>query len=181
MNFLYTGGSSHYQDVSLLKNKFDRLGSDPSVRGAAKFTLAGFNPLPTKHCEWDKMASVFRRTNSYEILDTLPIQDHMSFYDKADVVLVPLVKNEFNQYKSVLKIIEAATRELPCIVSEVPPYSDLKGYPGIFWDDWIKNIKYSIKNPNFVKDQGKLLSEKIRENYDIKDWSKIRYDLFKNL
>lgn len=181
MNFLYAGGSSHYQDIALLRNKFDRLGSDPSVRNSAVFTLAGFNPLQGKHCEWDKMASIFKRTNSYQILDTLPIQEHMSFYDSADVVLVPLVKNEFNQYKSVLKIIEAATRELPCIVSDVPPYSDLKDYPGILWEDWIKNIKYSIKNPTFVQDQGKLLAEKVKENFDLRYWATIRYDLFKNL
>ncbi len=181
MTFLYAGGSSHTQDVSLLKNKFERLGSLQKVRDSAKFVLAGFNPLPTTHCEWDKMASIFKRTNSYEILDTLPIQKHMSFYDKADVVLVPLVKNEFNQYKSVLKIIEASTRKLPCIVSDVAPYSDLKNIPGLFWENWVENIKYSINNPTFVKDQGELLYQEMKKRYDIRDWSKIRYELFKSL
>lgn len=181
MNFLYAGGSSHFQDVSLLKNKFERIGSDPSIKDNAVFSLAGFDPLPSGHCQWDRMASIFKRTKSYQILNTLPIQTHMTFYDTADVVLVPLVKNEFNQYKSILKIIEAATRELPCIVSKVPPYSDLQGIPGILWENWKDNIKYCLNNRNFVLDKGKELAEKIKEDYDLKHWAKTRYELFKNI
>lgn len=179
MTFLYAGGSSHYQDLLILKNKFDRLGSDPYVKSNASFSLAGFNPLPTGHCQWDKMASIFKRTNSYKILNTLPIQTHMTFYDSADVVLVPLINNEFNRFKSVLKIIEAATRDLPCIVSDVLPYSELKDFPGILWENWVDNIRYCIKNPTFVVDSGKELSEKVRQKFDLRDWSKVRYEIFK--
>ena len=180
MNFLYAGGSTHYQDILLLKNTFTKIGGEKAVTNRAKFTLAGFNPLPDKHCEWDKMASVFSRTNSYEIRNTLPIQAHMFFYDTADVVLIPLVNNEFNRYKSELKIIEAATRELPCIVSKTLPYSELD-YPGILWDDWQKNIKYFLNNPKEVVSLGKQLAEKVKQKYDIRVWSISRYQIFKHL
>lgn len=181
MNFLYSGGSTHYNDILILKNKFDKLGADKFIKDKALFTLAGYNPLPNKHCQWDKMASIFKRTNSYQILDTKPIEEHLKFYNQADVVLVPLVKNQFNECKSILKIIEASTRELPCIVSSVLPYTELKDYPGIFWDNWIDNIKYCIKNPIFVQDQGKMLAEKIKEKYDISIWSLTRYQIFTHL
>lgn len=180
-NFLYAGGATHYKDVALFKNKFDRLGGDKFIKDHAMFTLAGYNPLPSKHCEWDKMASVFSRTNTYKIIDTLPVGQHMSIYDSANVALIPLVNNEFNRSKSFLKVIEAATRELPCIVSNTLPYSELKGYPGIFWENWLENIKFSIKNPTFVQDQGKELAEKIKANYDIKIWSRTRKDIFEHL
>lgn len=181
INFLYAGGSTHFTDVNILKNKFERIGNDKFLREKSIYTLAGFNPLPEKHCEWDKMVSVFKRTNSYQVLNTLPLQKHMSFYDSANVVLVPLVQNEFNSYKTVLKVIEAATRELPCIVSKVLPYSELEGYPGILWDNWLENIKLCIKSSNFVKDSGKELAEKMKQNYDIKVWALSRYQVFCHL
>jgi len=181
MNFLYAGGSTHYNDILLLKNTFTKLGGEKYITDNAKFTLAGFNPLPDKHCEWDKMASIFSRTKSYQILDTRPLQQHMTFYDEADVALIPLVNNEFNRYKSELKILEAATRELPCIVSDTLPYSNLKGFPGLFWDNWQKNIKYCLKNQKEVVSLGKELAERVKEKFDIKIWSAQRYEIFKHL
>lgn len=178
-NFLYAGGSTHYQDILLLKNKFDKLGGDKWTKDNAIFTLAGFNPLKGNvHCQWDKMASIFKRTGSYQILDTLPIQEHMSFYDQADVVLIPLVHNEFNRCKSVLKIVEAATRELPCIVSSSEPYTELKEMP-LMWDNWLANIKYCIKNPDAIKGMGKELARQMEEKFEISMWSHMRYSIFK--
>jgi len=181
MRFLYACGSTHFPDVRLLANKFQRIGGDQSITNNATFVLAGFDPLPNKHCEWDKMASIFAKTKSFEILNTRPLQQHMTFYDVADVVLIPLVKNEFNQYKSELKIIEAATRELPCIVSNVLPYSELKDYPGIMWENWIENIKFCIKNPKECVTLGKQLAEKVREKYELRTWALSRYQIFKHL
>jgi len=180
-NFLYAGGSTHYNDLLLLKNHFEKLGNEKYIKEKALFTLAGFNPVPNYHCEWDKMASIFKRTNSYQILNTLPIQQHMTFYDQADCCLVPLAKNKFNIYKSELKIIEAATRELPCIVSNTLPYSEFKDFPGIFFDDWQKNIKYILKYQKEVVSLGKELSERIKEKYDLKIWAKQREDIFTHI
>ena len=181
MNFLYAGGSSHYNDILLLKNTFDKIGNEKYITDNAKFTLAGFNPLPDRHCEWDKMASVFSRTKSFEVLKTRPLQMHMSFYDSADVCLVPLVNNEFNRYKSELKIIEAATRELPCMVSNTMPYSEFKDFPGIFFEDWKKNIKFCLSNPKEIVSLGKQLAERIKDKYDIRTWSLQRFQIFKHL
>jgi processive 1,2-diacylglycerol beta-glucosyltransferase len=182
MNFLYAGGSTHAPDVALLKGKFEKIGSDKFVQDNATFTLAGFNPVKGDvHCQWDRMVSTFKRTKSYQIWDTLPIEQHMTFYDRADVVLIPLVNNEFNRCKSILKVVEAATRELPCIISKVLPYTEVLGYPGILWDNWYENIRYCIKNPNFVKEEGKKLAERMKENYNLPIWSLTRYQVFKHL
>ena len=181
MNFLYAGGSTHYPDVLLLKNTFDRLGADKWTKEKAIFTLAGFNPLKGNlHCQWDRMASIFKRTNSYQILETRPLQEHMTFYDQADVSLVPLDSNEFNRCKSILRVIESSTRELPCIVSNVQPYSDLKGMP-LMWDNWKDNIKYCLKNPEAVKDQGKALAEQMKLKYNLPIWAESRYQIFSHL
>lgn len=181
MNFLYSGGSTHANDLLILKNKFDRIGTNKSIQDKALFTLAGFNPLPTGHCEWDKMASIFKRTKSYQILSTKPLQEHMTFYDDADVVFIPLANSEFNSCKSFLKVIEASTRKLPVICSNVLPYSELKDYKGIMWENWLENITYCIKNPTFVKDMGEQLAEKMEANFDLQIWSKMRYQIFTHL
>jgi hypothetical protein len=183
MNFLYAGGSTHYWDLNILTNKFDKIGGDKWIQDRARFVLAGYNPINQDrvHCEWDKMASIFKRTKSYEILKTAPIEEHMLFYDIADVVLVPLVNNEFNACKSILKILEASTRELPCIVSQVKPfYPELKDCP-IMWDNWLDNIKYCIKNPEAIKEQGLKLAEQMQSRYDIKIWALTRYQVFTHI
>ena len=182
MNFLYAGGSTHANDVAILRNKFDRIGGDKHIQDRARFILAGYNPIKdlSVYCEWDKMENVFKRTKSYEIMNTRPIEEHMVFYDVADVVLAPLLNNEFNACKSELKIIEAATRELPVIASKVKPFTILDGY-SIMWDNWLEHIKFCIKNPNAIKDMGKELAEQMKKTHDIRIWSQSRYDIFKHL
>ena len=179
--FLYSGGSTHYNDLLLLKNKFDKIGNDTYLRTNSQYVLAGYDPIPDKHCEWDKMLSLISRTKNFKVINTLPVEKHMAIYDTSDVVLIPLVDSEFNRSKSFLKVIEASTRELPCIVSDVLPYSELKGTKGLMWENWLENIKYCIKNPIFVQDSGKELAEQMKTNFNINIWGPTRYQVFKSL
>ena len=48
-------------------------------------------------------------------------------------------------------------------------------------DDWIKHIRYCVKNPNFVKDMGHKMSEWVKEEYDLLKWNNVRKEVFKNL
>lgn len=182
MNFLYAGGATHANDLSILKNKFERIGGDTWIQERARFILAGYNPVKKDgvHCEWDKMVSIFKRTKSYEILDTKPIEEHMLFYDIADVVLAPLLRSTFNECKSELKILEASTREIPVIASRVLPFTVLEAYD-IMWDDWYTNIKWCVKNPEAAKDMGRKLSEQMKQTHDIKPWSTVRYQVFSHI
>lgn len=207
MTFMYMGGATHYNDIKLLEGKFRRIGSDNWIKDRAEFILAGYDKSKQKKFytnedraadnnnyitedvtwgEYDKMSTVFSHTGSYRVLPSIPLWDYIDYYDHADVALVPLVLNSWNKYKSELKLVECAAKEIPAIVSKVEPYwPELKDCPGIMWVDtdknWLNWIKYCIKNPQQVKEMGKQLSEYIRERYGLMEWNQVRYDVIKSL
>lgn len=182
LRFLYAGGITHEHDIALLTRPFQRV--DDFIRRKAEFVLCGFDdkhPSPT----WNKMAKVFKSTDSYSIYGPLPVTEYMSHYDHADVAIIPLVDNTFNAHKSPLKIIEAATKGIPCIVSKVPPYSDLGDIPGVLWvehsSDWLKHIRFCIKNPQWVTEAGSALQAHMSQHFNIVDWAAKRYEDLKTL
>jgi len=203
MGFIYVAGSSHVHDVEMLRGKFKRIGSDPYIKNNAEFILAGYKathipryltkeqqlknePVIVKIPDaWERMSSVFSQTGSHKILPSTDLDNYISYYDQADVAIIPLAETDWNSYKSELKIIEAACKGIPVICSKVLPYSTLYGKDGIMWvetpDDWIKHIKYCIKNPNFVKEMGEKMSTWAREEYDLIKWNQTRKELFKSL
>lgn len=206
MGFIYAGGSTHLKDVELLQGKFMRIGSDDFIKQNAEFILAGYEPtmfrkyetkedldkLNDKYVdkqiigEWDRMSTIFRGTGSYKILPTADLDNYINYYDQADIVLIPLRKDNWNSYKSTLKIMEAACKELPVICSAVEPYyPEFMDYPGIYWvhkpGDWLDHIKYCIKNREKVAQEGKLLAERIKEEYSLLKWNITRKEIFESL
>ncbi len=177
--FLYAGSVTHIPDIEILRSRFRRI--DPHIRDRASFILAGVG----EHAGWKKPKEVFAATGSYEFLPVLPLDQYMNHYDHADVCLVPLVDNDFNSCKSVLKVIEAASRGLPCIVSEVQPYCpELRDAP-LMWvcdgSDWLRHIRFCIKNPKWAAEQGRLLYEYIKTKYSFNDINQTRYEILRGL
>lgn len=180
MRFIYSGSVTHGPDLEILRNKFRR--TEPFIRNSASFVLAGVS----MDVRWGKMISVFEDTGSYEIRQVLPLDKYMTHYDSCHVALVPLAVNEFNSCKSILKVLEAATTGLPCIVSKVQPYyPELSDAPGIMWaeesSDWLRYIRQCIKNPNWVTDQGKQLHEYMKERYSLDKINQQRYEILHSI
>lgn len=203
--FIYAGGVSHLPDIELLRGKFKRIGSDNFIRNNAEFILAGYDKAKQKKYytnkdqqeqnnnyeiidargPYDTMTSIFAQTRSHRVLSTLHVTEYLKHYDQADVALVPMVESSWNSMKSILKILEAATREIPVICSNVAPYSDLRPCEGIMFvespDNWIEYIRKCIKEPEWTKEQGKNLANWIKAEYDLVTWNETRKELFKNL
>jgi glycosyltransferase involved in cell wall biosynthesis len=203
--FLYAGGVSHLKDVELMSTAFDKIGTTAAVKNETRFLIAGytapmrkqfFSPMDMKldnnnynivqggTGEWDKMVSVFNRTQCAEVLPSRDLIDYIDFYDYADVSLVPLRDHSWNRLKSVLKLAEAATRNLPAICSRVPPYSDIEDVPGIYWVDnnnWLQNIKQCMQEPTERVDRGLALGEYARKNWELTEWNKVRKQVFNSL
>jgi hypothetical protein len=207
IRFIYAGGISHLQDVKLLEGKFRRIGSD-NIRYTTEYILAGYEKakgtmkvystkedmeagndnytLQTTDVRgpYDDMKAIFSQTNSYRILETLPVHKYLSHYDHADVSLVPIVANEWNSMKSNLKILEAATRKIPVICSAAAPYTD-DILNNIMWvvngDDWLTHIRWCAKNPQGVKDMGEKLYEEVVQKYHLKVWNETRKQVLESL
>ncbi len=205
--FIYAGGSTHLQDIEMLRGKFQKIGTDPFITGNAEFILAGYEQAKKRmyasqadlkaqnnnyktepyHGPYDTMKNVFSLTNNYRVIPTAPVTEYLNCYDHADVSLIPMVSNSWNSYKSVLKVLEAATRKIPCIVSAAEPYTSLREFEneGIMWvdkpDQWAKYIKWCIKNPQEVQNLGQKLYTWISEEYSLVTWNKTRKELFTSL
>lgn len=181
MRFIYSGSTTHTFDMQLLQKPMIDVGADSNISNNSHFYLAGYSPGPW----WDSMARIFQASGSYSLLARKPLDEYMNMYNKGDVSLIPLQKNKFNQLKSILKIQEAATMQMPVIVSKVLPYTELQGAPGILWvrnqGDWLQHIKYCVNNRNWVADQGIALHEYMNEHYNFDVINEKRYNVLKNL
>ena len=130
---------------------------------------------------------------------TKPIETYGTHYQEIDVLLVPLVNNEFNSAKSQLKIVESAFCYKSIIASNVGPYTlDLR--PGILKNgnidetgnsllikdgakvnEWGKAIKLLLDNPILREKLKNNLHSEITEKYNLGEVSKIRAELYKKL
>lgn len=203
--FMYLAGSTHRDDVELLRGKFKRIGSDAYLKENAEFVLCGYTQhqtgvyaskedyeakngnytmKPTRG-PYDDMANVFRETGSFRIYPSVDLDNYLNYYDSANVAIAPLQDTFWNRHKSELKVIEAAAKKVPIIVSDVPPYADLPDYKGVMRvsrpDQWIEHIRYCTKNPEYVKDQGELLYEQMSKDYNLIKINQKRLQIFRNL
>ena len=175
-NFVYTGQSSHLEDVRLMQAGINRASRMKHV----SFTLAGFKP----HKVWNGIEAVLKQGMNYTRIEAQPLYQYMHVYDNADCNLVPLCHNDFNSCKSNLKLLEAAAKKIPCIVSHVPPYRDNIDAP-VLWvkepGDWYKHIKYLSENREYAKDMGEQLHEWAKERFYLDQWNKIRFDIYQSV
>lgn len=160
VRFIYAGSITHEKDVAILRNPLKRVASD-AIRGKVEFCLCGYNPDEKRYMNvWHSMIRDF--TCAFKLGHTraaLPVDKYMNFYNDADVSLVPLVYSRFNSMKSNLKVLEAASRNIPVIASNVPPYDNCPILPVNSQPDWFKHIKKITVDSIYRQEQGLKLSE----------------------
>jgi glycosyltransferase involved in cell wall biosynthesis len=174
---LYASGTSHLHDLEIIRASLRACSKDAQLRDCT-FVLAGYGDTPT----WNKMLNVCKNFGNYGVRPVLSLEKYMDHYDHANVSIAPLENNEFNTYKSNLKIIEAGAKKLPIIASAVHPYN-LDDVPGVTLcrtsQDWYKAIKRLLENPQKAKSEGQMLYEYVNRMYNLVDHNKKRKQLFK--
>lgn len=88
-----------------------------------------------------------------------------------DIGIAPLVDNEFNRGKSHIKWMEYALLGIPCIASDVYPYSKAidNGINGIITKDWKKDLLDLINNEQKRKEIGQNAKEHVLDKYNYKN------------
>lgn len=181
-DFIYAGQSSHLEDVRILQAHIKRASRLPAV----SFTLAGYKAdgSATARKVWHGIEQVFRQGAPYTRIPNKPLAEYMSVYDNADCSLVPLCINDFNSCKSNLKILEAACKKIPVIVSHVPPYRDDHDAP-VLWvkepNDWYKHIKYLSENRSAAVAMGEQLHQWANEKYNFWKINRMRFELYQSI
>ncbi|MFW5847355.1 MAG: hypothetical protein ACOCVF_00350 [bacterium] len=121
---------------------------------------------------------------------TKPVTNYIEILNEADIVIAPLVNNSFNNGKSNLKQVEAWTRKLPVVSSNVIPYNvdgvsnsncilvDEKTNPSKHWFRVLKNL---ILYPNLRTEIGNNLYNDFSKKFDLLEVNNKRVDFLKEI
>ncbi len=136
-----------------------------------------------------KMAIVLK--NKYE--DRITIKKFSNYYSYlesfigADLNIIPLVKDEFNDCKSAIRYLEASLFSVPTLVTHVGDFRNIINdkKDGFFVrenDEWYTLINFAINNPEEMKKIGLSANKNTLDNYKLKTIGEsISKELFKYL
>lgn len=165
VRIFWAGGSSHFEDLTIigpvLKVVMERFPRVTLVLMGVKFEGILKN-LPADRIEFH------------------PWEDNLSYPYKcamlgADIAIIPLVENEFNQSKSAIKWIEQSALAVPCVVSGVTPYiEEYNGENAVMVTDnstegWVEAISTLVRDPVLRAKIGGEAQRYVKQRYDIRD------------
>lgn len=146
-----------------------------------------------QNTDWPDTNDVYRRCW------TKDIDHYFQHYENVDVLLVPLVKNEFNKMKSPLKIIECGFSDTAIIASDFGPYKiDLvnaierggkinqegnallveqeKGHK-----QWAKYIERLVKDRDLLNMIKRNLHNTVKDKYNLQNVTRDRAEFYRNI
>ena len=184
VRFIYAGSITHEKDLQLLQNPLKKVASDSVLKSKVHFRLCGFdNPNRYSEAVWHKMIHYFTcGLKLGDIERNKKVTEYMNFYNNADATIVPLVHSKFNSMKSNLKILEAACKKIPVIISNVPPYDDA---PHVIKIDkqteWYPAIKKITDDAIYRKELGEANYEWCNEHFNLHKVNILRKQLFESI
>lgn len=112
-NILWVGTDSHLDNFLLAQQHVEDFLEDYS-----KAHLTLISPLVKKDI-------ITRPALEKQItkIESIPLQDYLGIHYQFDICIIPLVKNDFNDCKSEIKLLEAARHSVPVIASKHPAYN----------------------------------------------------------
>lgn len=165
INIAHTGSITHFPDMRQLKNPIRELAKSKSFQESTRMLLCGWNEINKFH--WDQMGDWYTAGEklNYKIIESLPVDLYMNFYNEADILLTPLLDNKFNRLKSNLKALEAGAKRIPIMAMKRAPYDDI---PTVCWvDNWERDIKRMVCSKQMRTDFGEANAEYVRKHYDL--------------
>lgn len=105
------GAFTHFQDWKSIKGELNTLVKNPTFIEQAEFIMGGYHESAKDY--WKE----FSNLGLY--IKSLPVDKYLRLYQEFDIILVPLVNNQFNRCKSSLRLLEAGTHNCFCILSSL--------------------------------------------------------------
>jgi len=151
LKILYPAGTqTHFRDFSLISGILLRLFQEHP--NAFELTLLGHAP------NW-KFSHILGIKNLH-IIDKVPFDEMLKIYSEHDIILVPLEKTSFNDAKSAIKYIEAASQSIPIIATPTAEFARkiTDGVNGFLCDDdesWYRILKNLISDKSILPEIGR--------------------------
>jgi len=171
----WQGSQTHRKDVEILRpvalELYHKLPQ-------CKMVMAGYNDDK----EWHSMVSSYTASKmlALMLIEAQNVTNYYEAYKEADICLVPLIDSMFNQYKSNLKVLEAANLGLPVIASKVNPYLDLPVLYAENNKEWVRHIKRLVESRKAQKECGKELKEFCNKHYNFEKINVLRKKIFEH-
>lgn len=181
IKLFWAGGITHEQDLKLLQGPMKKLD------GNVQMVLGGYaDSNETERYYWRRMANYFTSDKrlTYTLFRGMDVFNYYDLFKYADIMLIPLVKNNFNKYKSNIKILEAAGKGVPVVVSAVHPYL---GFPDDVINyvndrqDWLKHINRLVNDKDLRDEQGAKLHQYCDKYYNFNEINETRRKAFQDL
>jgi glycosyltransferase involved in cell wall biosynthesis len=162
----WSGGWTHQKDLEMIIPVLQKL----KKKHKFEIRLFGFDP------EFNKNTLYYKFYNHVNVFKFPQRFAELGF----DIAIAPLIDDEFNQYKSNIKWLEASMLGIPTVASNLPPYEDIKdGETGFLCaniDEWSEKLEKLILSKTLRTKLGKQAKEYVIGNYDIKrtviNWEK---------
>ena len=116
------------------------------------------------------------------------VTEYLTFLDETDIVLAPLKETDFNKSKSNLKMVEASTRKLPIVCSNIETYNKV----GVHNKNcllinnkknqqkhWYSALKKLILNESLRNELGENLYNDLKDKYNLDNINVNRNEIFK--
>lgn len=174
VRLFWQGSDTHLEDISILQRPLGALGP---ISKKFKMVMAGFDEESDVFYKMARMYTAGFKTQ-YKLIPGASVLEYYGMYKDADVCLVPLVKSQFNSYKSNLKVLEAANLGLPVIASMVDPYLDLPIYYCQKGRDWLHHIGDMVQSRRRREEAGQELAEFCQQYYDFHKINEKRKQIF---
>jgi hypothetical protein len=182
IRIFWAGGCTHEHDLQLLQYPLQRLVGNKKI----KMVLGGYTDDEASRPIWNKMLNYFTANKRipFDAYAGMRPTEYFEMYENADIMLVPLVANNWSRCKSNLKLLEASVKSIPVICSKVEPYSIDADAP-VLWvekqSDWYKHLNFLINNEKARQDYGEALGEWGRKKYNLFDINPKRKECFESI
>lgn len=178
VRLFWSGSDTHAQDVSVLRNPMQRAYGDYDLRNKIKTNMAGYTEKSKPI--WDVMISAFTTGLRFDstIYQIAMPEKYMHAYCDSDISIIPLLETRFNAFKSNLKVLEAAAKHNPAIVSMVDPYLDMPVCyvrTQQFWYKWIKEL---VNDKAMRIEKGQELFNFCNKHFNLITVNKKRHELY---
>lgn len=181
VRFVYVGSITHEKDLRILQFPMKKAYSDVQLKQKMHNTICGLDdPNEYSRMIWHKMIHYFTAGLKLgDVRRALPVREYMNFYNDADCSIVPLVSSRFNSMKSNLKVLEAACKKIPVIVSNVSPYETcMEAIKINSQSDWYREIKKVATDSIYRQEKGLANYEWCNENFNLHKINETRKHLY---
>lgn len=176
VRIFWQGGISHYEDWFEVRDVFrDISQAFPQVKWVFQGTKFDFflKDIPPERVEFHKWVPY--EAHSYK-MQTLNV----------DIAIAPLANTHFNRCKSNIKVLEYSAMRVPCVASDVSPYTNTirhgaDGFLAKTQKEFIGSLSALIEDPILRSKMGNMAYHSARERFDIDKVAVQIVDRFKEL